>query len=389
VTGATGEGGPPVSGLRDGPRVAVTVEQCWHRVPGGTATSVLTTIDAMVAHTNLNLVGVAAAHLRPAAAPFVPPIPVSMMPLPRPVLYEAWHWLRRPSHTWATGAVDVTWASGMVIPPATTPLVVTVHDLDWIDNPDAFTRRGLRLFRRSLALTIRDASVVVCPSQATADACVAHGISPHRLQVVPWSVSTPVATDAAVDGVRRRHGLSQPFVLWVGTVEPRKNLPAVVRAWRRLHDAGSAAELVLVGPRGWSEDLDRLLGADRAGVHVLGFVSGDELAALYRGASVLCYPSRAEGFGLPVLEAMAQGTPVVTSLGTATAEVAGDDGVAGRLVEPDDISAIATALDHITSDADVRAAMSAAALKRAAGFSPQRTAAGMAAAVADAAGGVT
>jgi glycosyltransferase involved in cell wall biosynthesis len=378
-----------MSGLRDGPRVAVTVEQCWHRVPGGTATSTLTTINAMVAHTNLNLVGVAAAHLRPAAAAFVPPIPVAMMPLPRPLLYEAWHWLRRPSLTWATGPVDVTWASGMVIPPATTPLVVTVHDLDWIDNPGAFTRRGLRLFRRSLALTIRDASVVVCPSQATADACITHGISAHRLRVVPWSVSTPLATDTAVDAVRRRHDLRAPYVLWVGTVEPRKNLPAVVRAWRRLHEAGSPAELVLVGPRGWSEDLDRLLGADRAGVHVLGFVSGDELTALYRGADVLCYPSRAEGFGLPVLEAMAQGTPVVTSVGTATAEVAGDDGRAATLVEPDDISAIATALDRIVSDPQVRDAMSHAAVQRAAGFSPERTAAGMAAAIADAAGGVT
>jgi glycosyltransferase involved in cell wall biosynthesis len=376
-----------VTDRRHGLRVAVTVEQCWHRVPGGTATSALTTIDALVAHTDLNLVGVAAAHRRPAAAPFVPPIPVSMMPLPRPLLYEAWHWLRRPSASWATGRVDVTWASGMVIPPATAPLVVTVHDLDWIDNPAAFTRRGLRLFRRSLALTIRDAAVVVCPSQTTADACAAHGIAPNRLRVVPWSVSTPVATDASVADVCRRHGLTEPYVLWVGTVEPRKNLSAVVRAWRRLHDAGSSAELVLVGPQGWSEDLNHLLGADRAGVHVLGFVSGDDLAALYRGADVLCYPSRAEGFGLPVLEAMAQGTPVVTSHGTATAEVAGDDGRAGVLVDPDDISAIATALDRITSDPAVRATMAAAALDRAATFSPQRTAAGMAQAFADAAGG--
>ena len=371
---------------RGGLRVAVTVEQCWHRVPGGTATATLATLEALAAHSDVDLVGVAARHIRPAPEAFAPPVPVAMMPLPRTLLYEAWHWLRRPAVSRAVGAVDVTWASGMVVPPPTTPLVVTVHDLDWIDNPGAFSRRGLHLFRRSLALTIRDAAVVVCPSATTADACMRHGITSRRLRVVPWSVSTPVATDAAVEAVRRRHGLHTPYVLWVGTVEPRKNLGAVVRAWRRIHDAGSAAELVLVGPRGWGEDIDRLLGADRAGVHVLGFVDPDELAALYRGARVLCYPSRAEGFGMPVLEAMVQGTPVVTSANTATAEVAGTDGSAGVLVDCDDVAAIATALDDIIDNDDVWASMRAGALARSARFAPAHTADGMADAFGAAAG---
>lgn len=367
-------------------RVAVTVEQCWHRIPGGTATSVLGTIDALVAHSDCELIGVSAWHRQPPPVSFTPPIPVASLPLPRNVLYETWHWLRLPQVARATGRVDVTWASGMVIPPATTPLVVTVHDLDWVANPTAFSRRGMHLFRRSLALTIRDANVVVCPSATSADDCVRHGIAARRVRVVPWSVATPVATDTDVDNTRRRHGLHAPYVLWVGTVEPRKNLGAVVRAWRRLHDSGSAAELVLVGPRGWGEDLDRLVGADRAGVHLLGFVPPGELAALYRGADALCYPSRAEGFGMPVLEAMVQGTPVVTTASTATAEVAGTDGTAGVLVEPDDIAGITRALEHITTDTDHRAALSRGALERAARFTPAVTAAGMTEAFRDAAG---
>ena len=369
-----------MTSARDGLRVAVTVEQCWHRVPGGTATSTLGTLAALVHHTDLRLTGVSAFHRRPPAASFVPPIPVDALPLPRTLLYEAWHGLRWPPVRWASGDVDVVWASGMVVPPARQPLVVTVHDLDWLTNPAAFTRRGLRLFHRSLELTRRDADVVVCPSHTTAVDVAAHGIDPERIAVVPWCVDVPVATDDEVADTLARHRLTAPYVLWVGTVEPRKNLGAVVRAWRRLHDAGSPAELVLVGPAGWSVDLDALLGADRAGIHTLGFVSPDELAALYRGAVALCYPSRAEGFGLPVLEAMAQGTPVVTSLGTATAEVLGDDGGAGHLCDPDDVTAITRALERIVDDPALRSAMSAAATNRAQEFGPRRTADGMSAA---------
>jgi glycosyltransferase involved in cell wall biosynthesis len=370
-----------------GLRVAVTVEQCWHRVPGGTATSLLSTLRALQAHTDLRLVGVSAAHRRPPNDPFVPPVPVKQVPLPRLALYAAWQRLRFPPVTWVTGAVDAVWASGMVVPPTGVPTVVTVHDLDWLEHPEAFTRRGLRLFHRSLELTRHHAALVVCPSAATAAACRDIGIAEDRLRVVPWGIDAAIATDDEVASVRASHRLRAPYVLWVGTVEPRKNISAVVRAWRRLHDAGSPADLVLVGPRGWQEDLDALVGADRAGIHLLGFVGDRDLAALYRGAVALCYPSRAEGFGLPVLEAMAQGTPVVTSAGTATAEVAGDDGTCGILVEPDDVTAITRALDRIISDEAVRDQMGADAQARAGTFSSARTAAGMADAFATAAGG--
>lgn len=365
-------------------RVAVTVEQCWHRVPGGTATAALGTLGALTQRPDMRVVGVAGAHLRPPRAGLVPPVPVRMLPLWRPILYPAWQWLRRPGVERATGPVDVIWASGLVVPPRTAPMVVTVHDLVWRFHPELCTRRGLRLFRRALAMTHRDADVVVCPSEATARDCEAAGIARHRLRVVPWGVDSEVTPDERVERVLDRHRIRGNYILWVGTVEPRKNLAALVRAWRRLHESGTAVELVLAGPAGWHEDLDHLLGADRAGIHVLGYVSGTELNALYKGARVFCYPSRLEGFGLPVLEAMAQGTPVVTSAGTATAEVAGEHGTAGRLIDPDDVSGLTRALQEVVTSPELRAELSAGALARAAQFTWQRTADGMAAAFEDA-----
>lgn len=356
--------------------VAVVLEQCWHRVPGGTATAALSSVRALQAHTDLELVGVAAAHRHPPAAPFTPPLPMRFLPLPRPALYEAWHGLRWPPVQRATGEVALIHATGLVVPPPSAPLVVTINDLAFVHEPGHFTRQGLRFFHRSLELTRRDAAVVVVPSEATRRDVEAHGIAADRLAVVPYGIETPVAGDDEVDQVLRRHDLGRPYVVWVGTIEPRKNLPTVVAAHRRLRAAGDALDLVLVGPGGWHEDLEAVLGDDRRGVHVLGFVPDAELRALLRGAAVCCYPSLREGFGLPVLEAMAQGTPVVTSAGTSTAEILGPDGGAGRAVDPRDADAVAAGLAELAEPAR-RADASAAALARAATYSWSRTAAGL------------
>ena len=157
-------------------------------------------------------------------------------------------------------------------------------------------------------------------------------------------------------------------MLWTGTVEPRKNLPTLLDAFRRLDRHG--VELVLVGPKGWNEDLRSHLGTAAGRVRTLGFVSDADKRALYAAASVFCLPSLQEGFGLPVLEAMAQGAPVVTSAGTATAEVAGD---AARLVDPADADALATALADVLDDPAEAARMAAASLQRVTAFPWSRT----------------
>ena len=345
-------------------RVAITLEQCWHTVPGGTARAALESIRALQAHVSperLDLVGVSARHGSSPAPAWTPTIPVESLPLPRVALYESWHRLRRPTVERATGPVDVIHATGMAMPPPSAPIVVTVHDLAFLRNPDQFTRRGVRFFRRAIELARRDATLVICPSQATFDDCLTNGFDRARLRLVPWGIRAEPAGPSAVAGARARFGISGPYVLWTGTIEPRKNLPGLLDAMARADR--SDVSLVLVGPQGWNEDLEDRLARLGERVRVLGFVDGESLRALYAGAEVFCYPSIEEGFGLPVLEAMAQGTPVVTSAGTATAEVAGD---AGLLVDPRDVEALASALGRLLDDPMARERIGTAGQRRAA-----------------------
>ena len=175
--------------------------------------------------------------------------------------------------------------------------------------------------------------------------------------------------------VREGYGLHRPFVLFAGTVEPRKNLGRLVDAFTGLGDID--ADLVIVGPEGWREDLT---GAD-ARVRRLGFVPAADRDALYAAATVVAYPSLREGFGLPVLEAMVQGAAVVTSATTSTAEVAGDAAV---LVDPLDVDEIAAAMQRLLGDPELVERIGTAARERAATFTWARTADAMVAAYQDA-----
>jgi glycosyltransferase involved in cell wall biosynthesis len=323
-------------------RVAVTLEQCWHRIPGGVGLASIQATKALSERPSLDVVGVSARHRRLPPEPWTPPVPVSQLPLSRAALYESWHRLRRPRVERATGPVDAVWVAGMAMPPPSAPLVATIHDLGFLHDSSYGTRRGLAFFHRSVELAREDAALVTCPSQATIDECVAVGFDPERLRLVPWGIEIEEASPDEVRRVRSTYRLERPYVLWVGTVEPRKNLPTLLDAFRRLDRRG--LELVLVGPRGWNEDLERHLGTAEGRVRTLGFVPEADKRALYAGAAVFCYPSLREGFGLPVLEAMAQGAPVVTSSGTATAEVAGSAAV---LVEPLDVEALTHALSEL------------------------------------------
>jgi glycosyltransferase involved in cell wall biosynthesis len=355
-------------------RVAVTLEQCWHEVPGGTARAALDTVDAIGSLPELGVeqVGVSAWHRGPAPADWRPAIRVARLPLPRIALYDAWQRLRRPPVERATGPVDLVHATAHVASASKAPWVATVHDLHFRHEPGHFTARGVSVFERFLGLVIAEGALVVCPSEATRADCLAAGVAADRIRVVPWGTAASAASADAVAAVRRRHHLDRPFVLFAGTVEPRKNLATLVEAFRRLPpttDGGARPELVLVGSSGWA---DLPAGAGRH----LGFVPRAELEALYAAATVVCYPSLREGFGLPVLEAMVQGAAVVTSAATATAEVVGA-GEAGVLVDPLDVDALAGALDALLRDPDRRARLGTAARARAAELTWERTARGM------------
>lgn len=287
------------------------------------------------------------------------------------MLYELWHLDSRvsPRVEAATGPVDVVHATAIAYPRADAPVVVTIHDLSFLDDPQHATKHGHRFMRRGTDLAREHAQLVMCSSQSTIDDCVLAGFDPAKLRLVPLGVR---ATARGLDDVARVHtkyGLTRPYVMFTGTLEPRKNLPRLLRAFANVER--DDVDLVLVGPRGWNESIGAELAAlgDRA--HVIGFVERAELEALLAGAEVFCYPSIKEGFGLPVLEAMAQGTAVVTSAITSTAEVAGD---AAMLVDPYDEHAIATAINELLGDAAHRDALASAGRERAATYSWNRTA---------------
>ena len=350
-------------------RVAYTLEQCWHEVPGGTARAALEVAAELHAGREVDLVGVSARHRRGPEPPWVPPVPVRALPLPRLALYEAWHLARWPAVQRATGPVDVIHATGVAVPPRSAPLVVTVHDLAYLHDPAQFTAKGRRFFAQALRLLRRDADLILCSSEATRRDCLAAGLPERKLRLVPLGVRPVDVPAAEVTATLARYGLDRPYVLSVGTMEPRKNLPALVEAFGRLDR--SDVDLVLVGATGWHTEIDTLVRPLGNRARVLGFLPNADRDALYAGAAVFCYPSTFEGFGLPVLEAMGAGTPVVTSSGTATAEAAGD---AGLLVDPRDVAALAEALDRVLGDPVLGATLAEAGRARAASFSWARTA---------------
>jgi glycosyltransferase involved in cell wall biosynthesis len=352
-------------------RAAVTVEQCWHRVPGGTAWSVIELLGALRDGSAVDLVGVSARHAAPPLAQWALPVPVRSLPLPRALLYEAWHspLVRFPKVERATGQVDVVHATAIAYPATDAPVVVTVHDLSFLRDVRHATRYGHRFFRRGTDLARRHARIVVCPSQASADECAAAGFDPGRVRVVPWGVRSERVPEEQVASVRAAFGLERPYVMFAGTVEPRKNLPALLDAFSRLDRRD--VDLVLAGPDGWNEDVGAAISRLDGRVHAVGFVPRRQLESLLAGADVFCYPSIQEGFGLPVLEAMAQGTAVVTSAGTATSEVAGDTGV---LIDPHDVGALAGAIERLLDDPAERERLGAAGQVRARTFTWARTA---------------
>lgn len=356
-------------------RVAYTVMQCWHRVPGGTASSVLSLATALNARDDVDLVGVGPWFGGVPAEPWVPPIPVRRLPAPYQLAYEAWYRSSLLAPTWVVRDADVVHATTVTVPAKgrADGLVVTVHDLFPLTAPEQFTPRGVRIMTGGIRAALARADLVCCPSRDTMEDCVRAGFDPERLRLVPWGATTHPVTVADRRRVRERYRLDRPFVLWVGTIEPRKNLPTLLEAFRRIQPTDD--DLVLVGPVGWHEQLEGHIEGIGSKVRQLGFVPAEDLPALYAEARLFCFPSTREGFGLPALEAMAQGTPVIAGSGTAVAEVVGDAGVT---VAPLDVDAWAEAMAELLADESGRAALGELARARAAGFTWERCAEQMA-----------
>lgn len=256
------------------------------------------------------------------------------------------------------------------------PVILTVFDLAVLRHPEKFRRWFREYARRFVPGMIREARAVITLSRASRDeiADLAR-IEPERVTVIPCGVSgdfTARATgaDAAVRALLAERGVPGDFLLTVGAREPRKNLDRLLRALVHLRGRRETADVHLVhaGPAGWLEDdlpaRARALGI-HAHVHFLGVVRQEHLAALYRLARVVAYPSLYEGFGLPVAEAMAAGAVVVTSDRSSLPEVAGDAAV---LVDPTDDVAIAEGIFRAWTDEGLRAVLATRGLERAARF---------------------
>ena len=329
-------------------RAALTFEHCWRATPGGTGVASVELARALDARGDLDVVAVAGNHRRAPTEGFAPPVTTAHLPLRGALLVESTLRFGWPRVERATGPLDVVHATS-IIPVAThreTPLVVTVHDLAFLHHPGYFTARGRRVFSRALAAVISHATLILCSSQATLRDCVTSGADVSRLRLVPLGVRTSTVSPELGQEVRRRLELPEQYLLFVGTREPRKNLHRLLAAHQTL--GRDVPPIVVVGAHGWGDDAaDSYEASDR--VHFAGHVAGDDLAAIYAGAAALCYPSVMEGFGLPVLEAMSHGTPVLTSRGTSTEEVAGGAAV---LVDPLDTAAIAAGIREVLARRD-------------------------------------
>jgi glycosyltransferase involved in cell wall biosynthesis len=359
-------------------RVALQVDQLFFQAPGGIGTYIRNLAPALVARDpSLDL---ALFHAR-----FDSPDPperwmrehwVEELHGSIKTLYPRWNLLARPALPASLRAAEILHATNHAsVPPAGDgqKLIVTVHDLAFEYFPGMFPRAWRTLYRLGLRAAVKRAAAILTPSRNTAEDVLSRTeVEPGKLHVVPLAASLPSgALDA--EEVLSRLKVPSPYVLFVGTLEPRKNLVKLVRAYRRVSANGFPHALVLAGPLGWHhESLMRELALQGPGEIVMtGPLTGEELDALYRAADVFAYPSLYEGFGLPVVEAMARGVPTVASATSSVPEVAGDAAIG---VNPRSVREIAQAIESLLSDVDLADKMAARGRARAERFSWDETA---------------
>ncbi len=263
------------------------------------------------------------------------------------------------------GGVDVFHGVDYVVMPRLrAPFVATIHDLLFDEMPEAYTlamRRGLRWTTGEI---LRRARRVIVPSERTRRSLLArHAIAEDAIDVVPHGVRALPPTEPASIGT--------PYVLFVGTLEPRKNVARLLAAFSLVRPRAGNVRLVVAGPRGWMDDEVVAEIARREDVRWEPRPDAERLSALYRGALALAYPSLGEGFGLPVLEAMSVGKPVLVGAETACSDLAGDGGLA---IDPRDVDAIAEALGRLATDAALCERLGRAGEARARAFTWDRAA---------------
>lgn len=293
-----------------------------------------------------------------------------------------WHRLRLPIPVQLfTGRVRLFHATDFTLPPTLpgTPTLLTVHDLSFVRAPETTTPVLKAYLDRVVPRSVRRATHVLADSQATKDDLIAlYGTPADKITVLLSGVSArfrPVEDPTLRRSTREKYGIPpDPYILSVGTVQPRKNYARLMEALAALGPDAAQVHLVIAGGRGWLDSpiygAVKSLGLEGR-VHFTGFVADADLPALYSDALCLAYPSLYEGFGFPVLEAFACKTPVITSKLSSMPEVAGD---AALLVDPYDVAALSAALQRVLSEPTLRAELVARGVRQAAHFTWERTA---------------
>lgn len=292
---------------------------------------------------------------------------------PRRLLECLWHSVDWPPIEVFCGSVDLFHGLHFILPPSRKALkVLTVHDLTYLKFPDYFTERRLneRGYRQLLPRALARAHAVIAVSHKTREDLIDLMRFPEdKVRVIHEGVEphffVPLEERKAAD-IRQRYGLISPYLIFlVGTPEPRKNLANTVTAVRR---AAPKLNLALVGPQ---KPLRKLIGDNVQHVTFTDVVSDEHLPALLSGAQISLYPSLYEGFGLPVLESMASGVPVIASNRGALPEVAGE---AAILIDPEDVDSMAEAISALLADETLQRRLAVMGKKRAAEFSWRKTA---------------
>jgi glycosyltransferase involved in cell wall biosynthesis len=354
-------------------RVAMIAEQLLQDVPGGIGTYVRAMLRRLPVE-GVELEPVVAAH--PARALSASGLPhARRLGLPRALLYRRWTGGHGPG---AGGHAALVHAPSLAFPPRDgRPLVVTVHDVLFLENPEWFTPGGVE-FHNKMLRRIKEADVVIVPSKVTADALASLETPPSDIRIVP--MGTDLVPPEPDERARMLEALKveKPYVLWIGTLEPRKNPEGVVRGFVHAIDAGvpraDELKLYLVGPAGWwSGDVRELINQRGLGDRIRRI---DEQpvpvrAALFAEAEAFLFPSFAEGFGLPVLEAMACGTPVITSNRSSLPEIAGS---AAEMCDPTDHFSIGHSLQKVLRDAELADDLRRLGSRRAKDYTWERTA---------------
>lgn len=348
------------------PELVAIAEQLLAPVPGGTGryTRELLAAMAATAPPDWTLTAVVSGSGDPDNATVTGVGRPRVLPVPRRVLIAAWE---RGVPLWPGG--DSVHAMTPLAPPRRRGrrLVVTVHDAVPWTHPQTLTRRGVAWHRRMIERASRTADAVVVPTASVAAELAGH------VELAPCVIGEGVASSLLAEPGATPGWLPPRYVLAVGTVEPRKGLDHLVRAMAKLDDP--ELPLLIAGRAGWGDvDLGRVAddcGLPRSRLRLLGAVGDDTLVAVLRRATLLAMPSLAEGFGLPMLEAMALGVPVVHSDAPALVEVAGGAGMAVPRADP---ATLAEAIRSVAGDARRRADMVAAGQRRAAEFTWKRAA---------------